>query len=296
MLDSMGAGPAKSELIKDGTDATFMADVVEASKTQPVIVDFWAPWCGPCRQLTPALERAVKAAGGKVRLVKIDVDANPAFSGQLQVQSIPTVYGFVDGRPVNRFMGAVPESQIKAFIDGLTGEGDGGLADLFALAADSLKTGDLGGAAQAFAQVLQTDPTNVKALAGLARCYLHGGDVEQAEAVMAMVPEGAKDPELDGVRSAIALAKAAPEDLAPMQARIASNPDDHYARLDLAKGLAGYGRMEEACDHLLAIIKADPEWNGGAARAELLNLFDAAGHMSEVTRQGRRKLSALLFT
>lgn len=294
MLNTTGA--AKSEHIKDGTDASFMADVVEASKTQPVLVDFWASWCGPCRQLTPALERAVNAAGGKVKLVKIDVDANPAYSGQLQVQSIPTVYGFVDGRPVSRFMGAVPESQIKAFIDKLTGEGDGGVSELLSLAAESLKTGDLGGAAQAFAQILHTDPTNIKALVGLARAYLHGGDVEQAEEVLAMVPEGAKDADLDGVRAAITLAKEAPEDLAPMQARVASNPEDHFARLDLAKGLAGYGRMEEASDHLLAIIEKDAEWNGGAAKAELFNLFDAAGQMSEVTRKGRRKLSAILFT
>lgn len=303
LLGEAGAATASGggkEWIKDGSDAGFMADVIEASRTQPVIVDFWATWCGPCRQLTPALEKAVAAAKGKVRLVKIDVDKNPGFAGQLRVQSIPTVYGFVDGRPVDAFMGAVPESQIKSFIDKLVsqaGGGDGGaVEELLGMAAESLKLGDLGGAAQAFVQVLQYDPENLKAIAGLARCYLTGGDAERAAEVLQMAPEDAKDAELDGVRAALKLAAEAPDDVAAYERALASDPDDHAARLELAKALAGHGRHAEAVDHLLTIIGKDAEWNEGAARAQLLTVFEAAGLTSEVARNGRRRLSAILYT
>lgn len=300
MLLGEAAAPNSKEWVKDGSDASFMTDVVEASRAQPVIVDFWATWCGPCRQLTPALEKAVAAAKGKVRLVKIDVDKNPGIAGQLRVQSIPTVYGFVGGRPVDAFMGAVPESQIKTFVDKLiaqAGGGDGGaVEELLGMAAESLKLGDLGGAAQAFVQVLQYDPENVKAIAGLARCYLQGGDAERAAEVLQMAPPDAKDAELDGVRAALKLTAEAPSDLAQYEKALQTNPDDHAARLELAKALAGHGRLQDAVDHLFTIIEKDRDWNEGAARAQLLTVFEAAGMGSELARNGRRRLSSILFS
>ena len=297
MLGETTPAPSKDALIKEGSDAGFMADVIEASKVQPVIVDFWATWCGPCRQLTPALEKAVIAAKGAVKMVKIDVDKNPAFAGQLRVQSIPTIYAFVDGQPVDGFMGAVPDSQIKAFIDRLTGPaGPSEIDELLALAKESLDLGDVGGAAQGYAQALQAEPENVKAIAGLARCYLTGGDAERAQEVVDMAPAGAKDAELDSVRAALSLAGAANAETAEFEHRLAADPNDHQARLDLATALAGQGDLEGAADHLLALIKADREWNDQAARKQLLTVFEAAGPMSEVAKQGRRKLSAILFS
>jgi putative thioredoxin len=287
----------KGEHIKDGTDDSFMADVIEASKTQPVIVDFWATWCGPCRQLTPALEKVVNAAKGAVKLVKIDVDANPGISGQLRVQSIPTVYAFVDGRPVDAFQGALPESQVKAFVDKLTGPaGPSPIEELIALGKESLDIGDIGGAAQAFAQALNTDPANIKALGGMARAYLIGGDLEGAAEIVAMAPADAKDPDLDAARAALALAEDAPSETTAFEQRLAADADDHEARLELAKALAGTGRLQEAADHLLTIIERDRAWNDDAARKQLLTVFEAAGPTSEVAKQGRRRLSSILFS
>lgn len=283
--------------IKDATDATFVADVIEASKAQPVIVDFWATWCGPCKQLGPALEKAVAAAGGRVKLVKVDVDKNPAFAGQLRVQSIPTVFAFVDGQPVDGFMGAVPDSQIAQFIEKLAGPpGPAPTEELLALAAEALAQGDLATAAQAFAQALQVEPENVKAIAGLARCYLLGGDAGRAQEIVDMAPAGAKDAELDSVRAALTLAAEAPSDTAEFEARLAADPADHQARLDLARALAGTGRMERAVDELLHIIQADRAWNDDAARKQLLTVFEAAGPLSDIARQGRKRLSAILFS
>jgi putative thioredoxin len=294
----LGEGQAETKtFIKEGTDASFMADVIEASKSGPVLVDFWAPWCGPCRTLTPMLERAVAAKKGAVTLVKINTDEHPAFAGQLQVQSIPTVYAFKDGRPVNRFSGAIPESQIKAFIDKLTGDGDGGVAALLALAAESMRLNDLGGAAQAYAEILESEPENVKALAGMARVYLMGGEADQARQIIGMIPADAKDPELDGIRAALAFHAEAPEDIDAAEAAWrAAKPGDQQPALDYAKGLAGHGVFDEAVDVLLASIRADREWNGGAAHALLLQVFDAAGQGSEITRSGRKRLSSILFS
>jgi putative thioredoxin len=289
-------GTPAADVIKDGTDASFMADVIEASKTTPVVVDFWAPWCGPCKQLGPALERAVTAAKGAVKLVKIDIDKNPAYAGQLRVQSIPAVFAFADGRPVDAFMGAVPESQVKAFVGKLAKKaGANPLDELLELAKESLELGDVGGAAQAYAQVLQADPQNAKALGGLARLYQQSGDLERAAEIVEMAGPDAKDPDLDSVRAGLALAADAPSETAEFEARIARNADDHEARLEFAKALAGSGRMTEAVDELLEIIRRDREWNEGAARKQLLTVFEAAGPMSDVAKAGRRKLSAVLF-
>jgi len=294
--DTTGAPPV-GDIIKDGTDASFVADVIEASRTTPVIVDFWATWCGPCRQLGPALEKAVAAAKGAVKLVKIDIDKNPAFAGQLRVQSIPAVFAFVDGRPVDGFMGALPESQVKQFVDRLAKQGGGSPVDqMLEIARESLELGDLGGAAQAYAQVLQAEPQNVKALGGLARLYQQAGDLERAREVLAMAPEDAKDPDLDGVRAALALAESAPSETAAFEQRLAADADDHEARFELAKALAGRGRLEEAVDELIEIVRRDRAWNDEAARKQLLTIFEAAGPMSDIAKQGRRKLSALLFS
>ena len=289
--------PDRAALIKDGTDASFMADVIEESRKQPVIVDFWATWCGPCRQLTPALEKAVLAAKGAVKLVKIDVDKNLRFAGQLRVQSIPTVYAFKNGQPLDGFMGALPESQIKAFIAKLGGAAPGGddVAELLTLAAESLAVNDVGGAAQAYAQVLQLDPENAKAIAGLARAYLSGGDADRAREILDMAPADSRDPELAGVRAALELASGPAGDLAALERRLQADPHDHEARFELAQGLAGQGRLEQAVDHLLHIVKADRGWNDEAARKQLLKIFEAAGPMSEVAKTGRRKLSTVLF-
>ena len=289
-------GPANSA-VKDATDASFMADVIEASKETPVIVDFWAPWCGPCRQLGPAIEKVVKEQQGKVRLVKINIDENPTYAGQLRVQSIPAVFAFDGGRPVDAFMGAVPESEVKAFVGRLAkSAGASEIDELLAQAKESLELNDLGGAAQGFAQVLHLAPDNVAAIGGLARCYLLGGDAERAQEVVDMAPAGAKNADIDSVRAALALAALGASETAPLESALAANPNDHQARFDLAEALAGQGDLAAAADHLLTIIDRDRDWNEGAARTRLLTVFEAAGFASEVARQGRKRLSAILFS
>ncbi len=286
------------DLIKDGSDAGFMADVIAQSRIQPVIVDFWATWCGPCRTLTPALEKQVRAAGGAVKLVKIDVDKNPAYAGQLKVQSIPTVYAFVDGQPVDGFQGAVPESQIKAFIEKLSG-GAGVNTDveqLLALGEESLGLSDFGGAAQAFAHVLTMEPENETAIAGMARVYLAGGDADQARQTIAMAPTDSKNAAVISLRAQLALASAAPpSETAALEAQVRANPSDHQARYDLSLAQAASGDLKGAASSLLDIVQADREWNDQAARKQLLVVFEAAGLSSDIAKDGRRRLSSILF-
>jgi putative thioredoxin len=287
------------DLIKEGTDKSFMADVINASAQTPVLVDFWAPWCGPCRTLTPIIEKVVRAAKGKVKLVKINIDENPAYAGQLRVQSIPAVFAFRDGKPVDGFMGAQAESQIKAFVERLIGQVPAGVDDLLAAGHESLALNDIGGAAQSYAEVLGLDPENPKALAGMARCYLLGGDLDQAREIVASIPkEKAKDPDVVSVIAQIALADSATDagDPAVIAVKVAATPTDHQARFDLALAHIGRGDLSGAADELLEIIASERNWQDDAARKKLLLVFEAAGPSSQVSRNGRRRLSAILFS
>lgn len=295
-----GGGGAAADLIKDGSEATFMADVVEASRTTPVIVDFWAPWCGPCKQLTPALEAAVKAAGGKVRLVKINVDENQRIAGQLRIQSIPTVYAFVDGQPVDGFMGAVPASELKAFIERLIAAGGGETtADILAQAEEMLAQGAAADAAQVFAALLEQDRTNLAALGGLARAYLSLGQIEQAKAVLELTPPNKSgDPAIATARAQIELAEmaaGATGETDALRARLAADPNDHQARLDLAQALIAGGDPAGAMDELLELFRRDREWNEGAAKAHLTRLFDSLGPTNPLVGKGRRRLGSMIF-
>jgi putative thioredoxin len=291
-----GAGAG---IITDATDASFKVDVIDASMEVPVLVDFWAPWCGPCRTLTPIIEKVVLAAKGKVRLVKINIDESPGFAGQLRVQSIPAVFAFSQGKPVDGFMGAQPESQIKAFVDRLIGDTPDGIDDLLAAGAESLSIGDVGGAAQSYAQAAGLDPENAKALAGLARCYILGGDPDQAREILATIAkEKAKDPEVVSVAAQLALIDAAANAGDPnvLESSVVASPEDLEGWFDLAMARIGNGDLAGACDALLEIISRDRSWNGDAARKQLLTVFEAAGPASDIARNGRRRLSAILFS
>lgn len=287
-------------LIKDTTTQGFRQDVVAESMNQPVLVDFWAPWCGPCKQLTPVIEKVIKAAGGKVKLVKINIDEHPQIPGQLGIQSIPAVIAFQRGQPIDGFMGALPESQIKVFIEKLVGPmGPGATAELVAAAQEALEAGDAAGASELYANVLALEPENVAALAGLARLHLDMGDIDGAKGILAAVPEAkSSDPALAAVRAAIELAEQAASlgDTAELEAKVAANPGDHQARFDLALALNAHDKREEAVDQLVAIIKADRTWNDDGARKQLLQFFEAWGHMDDASVAGRRKLSTLLFS
>ncbi|MDE1938494.1 MAG: thioredoxin [Alphaproteobacteria bacterium] len=304
-LGQSGSQPAASTspYVKDASLATFAADVLEASREVPVIVDFWAPWCGPCKQLGPALEKAVDEAKGAVRLVKVNIDENQEIARQLRIQSIPTVYAFKDGQPVDGFMGAIPDSQIKTFVQTLAGGGEHGGADhaaeVLAMADEAFASGDMGQAAQAYAHVLQDDPGHPKAVAGLAKCYLKSGDLERARNTLQLVrPDGAADEAVRAVEAELKLREQAANigDAAGLQAKLAADPNNHQARYDLALALDAKGEREAALEALLEIVKRDRKWNDEGARKHLVTLFEAMGPTDPRTIAARRKLSSILFS
>lgn len=294
---------AAPDLIKETTTQTFVKDVIEESRRQPVMIDFWAPWCGPCRQLTPMLEKAVRNAKGRVKLVKMNIDEHPQIPGQMGIQSIPAVIAFVGGQPADGFMGAVPESQINAFIEkitkGVPAAGEPNLAEILAEADAVLAEGDVEGAAQTYAEVLAHDATNIAALAGLAKCYVTSGAVEQAKQTLAMVPESKRnDAAVKAVQAAIDLAEQAQSvgPIAELEQKVAANPLDHQARFDLATALNAMNKRTEATEQLLAIVKRDRKWNDDGARKQLVQFFEAWGGTDEATVEGRRRLSTILFS
>jgi putative thioredoxin len=299
MLQQAGTAAADTS-VKDTTTQTFVKDVIEESKHQPVLVDFWAPWCGPCKQLTPVLEKAVKAAKGKVKLVKMNIDDHPAIPGQMGIQSIPAVIAFVNGQPADGFMGALPESQVTAFLERLTKDRIGGEEkDLLKAADTALAEGDAAGAAEIYAQLLAEDNSNVPALAGLVRCYVETGALDQARQTLAMVPEAkANDAAVAAARAALELAEQA-KTIGPvdeLEKKVAANPLDHQARFDLALALNGKGRRIDALENLIAIVKRDRKWNDDGARKQLVQFFDAWGPADEATIEGRKRLSSILFS
>ena len=301
-----GSGPAPqaaSDLIKETTTQTFVKDVIEESKRQPVLIDFWAPWCGPCRQLTPIIEKAVRAAGGKVKLVKMNIDEHPAIPGQMGIQSIPAVIAFVNGQPADGFMGAVPESQVTAFINKLTAgmpaAGEPNIAEILQEADGVLAEGDAATAAQIYAEVLAVDATNIAALAGLAKCYVATGAIEQAKQTLAMVPESKRnDAAVKAVQASLDLAEQAQAvgPVTELEQKVAANPLDHQARFDLATALNASGNRAEATQQLLEIVKRDRKWNEDGARKQLVQLFEAWGPTDEATVEGRKRLSTILFS
>ncbi|MBR9864554.1 MAG: thioredoxin [Rhodobacteraceae bacterium] len=300
-LNGADASAPAGDLITDGSEATFMQDVIETSQTTPVIVDFWAPWCGPCKTLGPALEDAVTAAGGRVKMVKINVDENQMLAGQLRVQSIPTVFAFHEGKPVDAFQGALPPSEVKTFVEkiaALAGEPDNGLDDAVAAAEEMFEQGEIEDAAQTFAAIVEEDPSHAAAYAGLVKSYLALGAADQANALLENVPAAiAQDTAILAVKAQAELAATAADagETAELRAKLDADENDHQARLDLAMALLGEGKTEEAVAQLLDIFRRDREWNDGAAKAQLFKVFDSLGPTDPVAQNGRRKLSSMIF-
>ena len=302
MLENGGgamATAAADGLIKETTTQTFVKDVIEESKRQPVLIDFWAPWCGPCKQLTPVLEKAVKAAKGKVKLVKMNIDEHPAIPGQMGIQSIPAVIAFVNGQPADGFMGALPESQVMAFLERLTKEKiDAGDADMLKAAEQALANKDFAGAASIYKKLLEEDGASIPALAGLARSYVGTGAIDQAKQTLAMVPESKRnDTAVAAVRAAIELAEQSQSlgSLNELEQKVAADPKNYQARFDLALALNAKGSREAAVDQLMEIVKRDRKWNDDGARKQLVQFFDAWGPTDEATVNGRKRLSSILF-
>ncbi|MFZ1188178.1 MAG: thioredoxin [Pseudolabrys sp.] len=301
MLQDGGAMTATAaDMVKDTTTQGFMKDVIEESKHQPVLVDFWAPWCGPCKQLTPVLEKAVKAAKGKVKLTKMNIDEHPAIPGQMGIQSIPAVIAFSNGQPVDGFMGALPESQVMAFLERITKGAVGAEEkDLLKIADTTLAEGNAAGAAELYAQILAEDSSNVQALAGLARCYVGTGALDQAKQTLALVPEAKRnDAAVAAARAALEVAEQAKSigPVADLEQKVLANPLDHQARFDLAVALNANGKREDAVKHLMEIVKRDRKWNDDGARKQLVQFFEAWGGTDPATVEGRKRLSSLLFS
>ncbi len=295
-----GMAAAADSAVIDTTTEGFLKDVIEESKRQPVLVDFWAPWCGPCKQLTPVLEKAVKAAKGKVKLAKMDIDKHPEIPGQMGIQSIPAVIAFANGQPVDGFMGALPESQVVAFLERVTkGKVSPEEKDLLKEADTALAAGNAAEAANLFGQLLKEDSDNVPALAGLARCYVATGNLDQARKTLALVPETKRnDAAVTAAQAALDIAEQA-KSVGPiddLEKKVTANPLDHQARFDLATALNAKGKRAEAADHLLAIIKRDRKWNEDGARKQLVQFFEAWGPTDEATVDGRKRLSSILFS
>lgn len=286
-------------LISDGTEATFMQDVIEASKETPIIVDFWAPWCGPCKTLGPQLEQAVTDAGGKVRMVKVNVDENPQIAAQLRIQSIPTVYGFFDGKPVDGFQGAVQGSEINAFVAKMAELGpDGGLAEAVEAAEAMLAEGAAVDAAETFAAILEEEPDNAAAYGGMIRAHLALDDLDQAEAILNGAPaEISAAPELELAHAQLELAKQAADagPVAELRGAVEADPANNQARFDLALALHANGDVQGAVDELLELFRRDREWNDGAAKSQLFTIFDALQAQDPIALNGRRKLSSMIF-
>jgi putative thioredoxin len=304
LIGAAKPAPASPDLIKDGDIESFMTDVIEASMQTPVIVDFWAPWCGPCKQLGPAIEKAVRDAKGAVKLVKINIDENPEIAQQMRIQSIPAVYAFKGGRPVDGFVGALPESQIKQFIQKLGGKAAGAedsvdpVAAALQQAQQALTADDIGTASALFGQVLAHDKANVAAASGLARCYVAADDLDKARQLLESLPADAKNnAEVKAALSAIEVAEQAKKSgpISELEARVAANPKDHEARFDLAVALFNDGRQQEALDHLLDLFRLDRKWNDGAARAQIVKFFEVLGTTHPLTVSGRKRLSSLMF-
>ena len=300
LQDIAGAAPPADNLVKDTTTQGFMKDVIEESRRQPVLVDFWAEWCGPCKQLTPVLEKAVKGAKGKVKLAKMDIDKHPAIPGQMGIQSIPAVIAFVNGQPADGFLGALPEGQVADFIARITKDKLGGEAqDFLKSAEEALASGNAEEAIALYGEVLREEPGSVPALAGLARAQVETGALDQAKETLALVPEAKRnDAAVAAARSALEVAEQA-QSVGPvgeLEQKVAANPLDHQARFDLAVALNAAGKRQEAADHLLEIVKRDRKWNEDGARKQLVQFFEAWGPTDEATVNGRRKLSSILFS